>query len=108
MRKNPIHKELRGKHFPKASFALSSFLITVLASTSVVAQDEEVIEEVVVTGIRSALKNAVEQKQNSDNLIEVIQAVDIGKLPDQNLAEVLENVTGVQITRQWCCHRWSR
>jgi TonB-dependent receptor len=29
----------------------------------------------------------------------VIRAVDIGKLPDQNLAEVLENVTGVQITR---------
>ncbi|TLU59456.1 TonB-dependent receptor, partial [Thalassotalea litorea] len=33
------------------------------------------------------------------NLKEVIQAVDIGKLPDQNLAEVLENITGVQITR---------
>ena len=27
-------------------------------------------------------------------------AEDIGKLPDQNLAEVLENVTGIQITRQ--------
>ena len=32
-------------------------------------------------------------------MIEVIQAEDIGKLPDQNLAEVLENVTGIQITR---------
>jgi len=29
----------------------------------------------------------------------VILAEDIGKLPDQNLAEVLENVTGIQITR---------
>jgi len=26
-------------------------------------------------------------------------AEDIGKLPDQNLAEVLENITGIQITR---------
>jgi len=29
----------------------------------------------------------------------VIEAEDIGKLPDQNLAEVLENITGIQITR---------
>ena len=39
------------------------------------------------------------EKRNAANLVEVIQAEDIGKLPDQNLAEVLENVTGVQITR---------
>ena len=32
-------------------------------------------------------------------MTEVILAEDIGKLPDQNLAEVLENITGVQITR---------
>lgn len=55
---------------------------------------------IVVTGIRSSLQNALVEKRQSDNLVEVIQAEDIGKLPDQNLAEVLENVTGVQITRQ--------
>ena len=68
-------------------------------SPTLIAQDDEVIEEVVVTGIRGSLANSVEQKRNSDNLIEVIIAEDIGKLPDQNLAEVLENVPGVQITR---------
>lgn len=60
-------------------------------------EDLEVIE---VSGIRQSLTNALAEKRSSDNLIEVIQAVDIGKLPDQNLAEVLENVTGVQITRE--------
>ena len=60
---------------------------------------EAQIEEVVVSGIRSSLANALEEKRSASNLIEVIQAEDIGKLPDQNLAEVLENVTGVQITR---------
>ena len=59
--------------------------------------DEEVI---VVSGIRGSLQSALAEKRSSDNLVEVIQAEDIGKLPDQNLAEVLENVTGVQITRQ--------
>ena len=55
---------------------------------------------VVVTGIRSSLQNALQEKRSADNLVEVILAEDIGKLPDQNLAEVLENVTGVQITRE--------
>lgn len=58
------------------------------------------VEEVVVTGIRASLRNAIEEKRNADNLVEVIQAEDIGKLPDQNLAEVLENITGIQITRE--------
>ncbi len=69
------------------------------------AQDANAAEEVgddaiVVTGIRSSLATALGEKRSSDNIVEVIQAEDIGKLPDQNLAEVLENITGVQITRQ--------
>ncbi|MEP4484207.1 MAG: TonB-dependent receptor [Halioglobus sp.] len=59
-----------------------------------------VLEEVIVTGIRASLSSAIDQKRDSDNLIEVIVAEDIGKLPDQNLAEVLENIPGVQITRE--------
>ena len=68
-------------------------------STATIAQDEEVIEEVVATGIRGSLRDAVDQKRSSDKLVEVVIAEDIGKLPDQNLAEVLEGITGVQITR---------
>lgn len=58
-----------------------------------------ITEEVVVKGIRGSLAGAIDQKRNADSLVEVIIAEDIGKLPDQNLAEVLENITGVQITR---------
>lgn len=63
------------------------------------ADGPEITEEVIVTGIRSALQNALEEKRDSSNIKEVIQAEDIGKLPDQNLAEVLENITGIQINR---------
>ena len=55
--------------------------------------------QIIVSGIRSSLQSALNEQRNADSLVEVIQAEDIGKLPDQNLAEVLENVTGVQITR---------
>ncbi len=80
------------------------FIMTGVASAMIsmsnagIAQSQE-LEEVVVTGIRSSLANALEEKRNANNLVEVIIAEDIGKLPDQNLAEVLENVTGIQITR---------
>ena len=69
-------------------------------SLSVTAQAQtETLEEVVITGIRGSLASALQEKRSSDNLVEIIQSEDIGKLPDQNLAEVLENVTGIQITR---------
>ncbi len=92
------------KNCGKNKFSNAKFKSTVLASmitavsTGAIAE-EAAIEEVVITGIRSSLQSALQQKQNADNLIEVIQAEDIGKLPDQNLAEVLENITGVQISR---------
>ena len=87
-------------------FVLSALAILFGAAAS--AQDadnsdtvaETPIEEIVVTGIRGSLASSVEAKRNSDNLIEAIYAEDIGKLPDQNLAEVLENITGIQITRE--------
>lgn len=84
------------KSIKKLSAILLSASVLPIAQTAV-AQD---IEEVYVTGIRASLQNALIEKRNSDNLIEVIQSEDIGKLPDQNLAEVLENITGVQITRE--------
>ena len=74
----------------------SSFPI--LMASSAVAQNAP--DEVIVTGIRQSLENALIEKREADSLVEIIFAEDIGKLPDQNLAEVLENITGVQITRE--------
>jgi iron complex outermembrane receptor protein len=75
------------------------FSIPVYSAEAEVQTAEKNIEVIEVTGIRSSLTSALAAKRVSSNLVEIIQAHDIGKLPDQNLAEVLENVTGVQITR---------
>lgn len=56
--------------------------------------------EIVVTGIRAAIENATNNKKNSDQIKDVIDAEDIGKLPDTNVAEALQRVTGVQINRE--------
>lgn len=89
---NPYNMWRHSKIFLSVAAASLTFV-----STNSYAQQE--LEEIVVTGIRSALESALDEKRNSANLKEVIIAEDIGKLPDQNLAEVLENVTGIQITR---------
>jgi TonB-dependent receptor len=77
----------------------SALALAPVATAQDAASDDEVIEEIIAVGIRGALASAIDQKRNSDNLKEVIIAEDIGKLPDQNLAEVLEGIPGVQITR---------
>ena len=64
-----------------------------------VAQDDEVFEEIVVTGIRGSLMQSAEIKRNARGVVEAITAEDIGKFPDTNLAESLQRVTGVSIDR---------
>lgn len=54
---------------------------------------------IVVTGIRSSLERAAEIKREANQVLDVITQEDVGKLPDANVAEALQRVTGVQITR---------
>lgn len=82
--------------------ALTTLLLsasTVAFANTAMAQDSSEGDVVIATGIRQALENALDEKRNADSLVEVILSEDIGKLPDQNLAEVLENLPGIQITR---------
>lgn len=86
----------------KYTRALTTLMLsasTVAFASASMAQSSDDGDVVIATGIRASLENALIEKRNADSLIEVIQAEDIGKLPDQNLAEVLENITGIQITR---------
>ncbi len=60
-----------------------------------------VVEEVVVTGsFRESLANALNTKRASPNNVDAIVAEDMGKMPDLNLAESLQRVPGVAITRE--------
>jgi TonB-dependent receptor len=57
------------------------------------------VETVVVTGIRASLESAQSIKQNSDQMVDSISAVDIGALPDRNVAEALQRVPGITLQR---------
>lgn len=63
------------------------------------AADGGVLEEIIVTGFRASLANALQTKRNANEIIESITAEDMGKFPDQNIAESLQRLSGVQIDR---------
>src|SRR3984957_19055023 len=60
---------------------------------------QENLEEVIVTGYRASLESALSNKRNSTLPIESVAPEDIGKMPDQNVAESLQRLPGIQIDR---------
>jgi len=61
----------------------------------------EGVEEVVVSGFKSSLSAALTRKQNTTAQVDAIVADDIADFPDLNLAESLQRIPGVSITRTY-------
>ena len=63
---------------------LLSLLVVLSLSIFVQAQDseEEEVEEVVVTGIKSSLKDAIEIKRKNVGVVDALTAEDLGKFPE--------------------------
>ncbi|WP_374940264.1 TonB-dependent receptor plug domain-containing protein [Pedomonas mirosovicensis] len=56
------------------------------------------MDAIVVTGVRASLVGGLEVKKNSTQIVRSIIAEDVGKLPDNNVVEALQRITGVQVT----------
>jgi len=78
--------------------AVASCMMTGLSGVAL-AQDDTMLEEVVVTGIRASLDRSMDIKRDSAGVVDAISSEDIGKFPDTNLAESLQRITGVSISR---------
>jgi len=61
--------------------------------------DAAQLDTVVVNGYRSSIEKSLDQKRNSDAIVDVISAEDVGKFPDKNVADALQRVPGVIIDR---------
>ncbi len=68
------------------------------STSQTTAQDSE-LTEITVTGYRQSLQTALDTKRDSDLPIESVAPEDIGKMPDNNVAESLQRLPGVQIDR---------
>ncbi|WKL57494.1 TonB-dependent receptor [Asticcacaulis sp. ZE23SCel15] len=60
----------------------------------------EELETVVVKGLRKSLQSAVNRKRRAAQIVDLIDAEDAGKLPDNNVNEAIARITGVQIERE--------
>ena len=61
--------------------------------------DEARLDVVTVTGIRGSIANSIAQKRSSDLIVEAISSEDIGKLPDNSIAESLARLPGLAAQR---------
>lgn len=68
-------------------------------TTASAEQAPEAESEIIVTGVRAAINKALDVKRNSNVIVDSISAEDIGKLPDNNIAEAIQRIPGVSIDR---------
>ncbi|WAC13112.1 TonB-dependent receptor [Dyadobacter pollutisoli] len=55
------------------------------------------LQAVVVTGNRSATLKALNQQKNSDRIVNVISADQVGRFPDPNIGDALKRVPGIYV-----------
>ncbi|MCJ2187185.1 TonB-dependent receptor [Novosphingobium beihaiensis] len=90
--------------FKPTAFCTASVLALTLAGAAH-AQDADNsgnsdtdVQEIIVTGVRASIVGALNVRKNSTQIVDSIVAEDVGKLPDNNVVEALQRVTGVQVT----------
>lgn len=57
------------------------------------------LKPILVTGKRASIATSLETKRDNLEIIDAVSAEDINKLPDSNVADAMQRITGVQITR---------
>src|SRR6056300_253134 len=57
------------------------------------------VEVIAVKGIRGSLISSSRLKRDSSGVVDAITAEEMGKFPDTNLAESLQRITGVSVSR---------
>lgn len=65
-----------------------------------VADEEDVLEEIVVTGMRRTIQDSINLKRNSIEIVDGLSADEIGALPALSIGEALETVTGAATHRE--------
>src|SRR5690606_32374300 len=95
--------------FPRRNTLFRGIAVALLASPSVAALAQDAaataeaapqeLDAVVVTGVRASMARAVELKREAGTVQDSISALELGKFPDDNVADSLSHITGVAISR---------
>ncbi|HET9474985.1 MAG TPA: TonB-dependent receptor, partial [Steroidobacteraceae bacterium] len=82
-----------------APWAMAQDAAAPAENTNTTTKSDDDLTEILVTGIRKALETSQEIKKNADTVVDSITATDIGAFPDKSVAEALQRMTGVAVTR---------
>jgi iron complex outermembrane receptor protein len=97
--------------FGTSVYAIAACVLTAPLAALAQDVDEDAVEDegledeasedegIIVTGFRASIANSVQQKRQNTSIVEVISAEDIGKLPDQSIAESLSRLPGLATQR---------
>ncbi|NKI98878.1 TonB-dependent receptor [Novosphingobium sp. SG707] len=86
-----LARMLRGTGLSVRKAGETSYVIT----ANPTADAGDMAGAIVVTGALAAQREAVAEKRGADNVVETLRANDVGKLPDQNVAEAIKRLPGL-------------
>jgi len=81
--------------------ALSGFpLVAAIAQTRPATSDQTPeLQEIVVTGLRASLEKSLDDKKKAPIVEDSIDAEELGRFPDSDVADSLQHLPGITITR---------
>ena len=95
-----------GRHALSAAITAALVTATLLPAAAFAQQatdnpqaDATTLDGVTVTGYRYAIEKSLDQKRDANAIVDVVNAEDIGKFPDKNVADALQRVPGVIVSR---------
>src|SRR5690348_8744260 len=96
-----VHSVLKrgGQSTATVSAVAVATMLSAPAWSDTPTDDSATLQEVVVTGIRYQLESSQSRKQNADEIVDSVNAQDIGALPDRSVTEVLQRIPGLAIGR---------
>ncbi|MEJ6007909.1 TonB-dependent receptor [Paucibacter sp. AS339] len=92
-------KAVKREIFSIKPVALGCGLLMLATGAAYAQQASEKLDTVTVTGIRKGIEAAISVKKNSDSIVEAVSAEDIGKLPDNSIAESIARLPGLSAQR---------
>ncbi|NOS97397.1 MAG: TonB-dependent receptor [Methylotenera sp.] len=102
-KRHPQAGDTRSPTFKMRPIAVACSSLMFIAGAAYAAEPvvtgDAAMETVVVTGLRHSIETSIAAKKESDSIVEVITAEDIGKLPDVSIAENLARLPGLTAQR---------
>ena len=81
------------------SLIILSLFCTQVAANSSEKDNENLLETIQIRGFHDSVVKSLSYKRLNDQISDTISAQEIGKFPDKNVAEALQRITGISLSR---------